>query len=87
MPALHWYQYNHAVIFNGGPVGALATIDCEFRQAWKGAAVTVDSGAEVLLIGLPPILRVALRQVFVRPWRKLEHSTTLQHFGEWLLLR
>jgi len=27
--------------------GPLATIHCEPRQAWKGAAVMMDSGAEV----------------------------------------
>jgi hypothetical protein len=26
--------------------GPLATINCELRQAWKGATVTVTSGAE-----------------------------------------
>ncbi len=30
-------------------VGSFATIDCEPRQARKGATVTVDSGAEILL--------------------------------------
>lgn len=29
--------------------GPLATIHCELRQAWKGATVTVDSGAGVWL--------------------------------------
>ncbi len=29
---------------SGGAAGRLMTIDCEFRQAWKGAAVAVDSG-------------------------------------------
>jgi len=29
--------------------GPLATISCELRQAWKGATVTVDSGAGVWL--------------------------------------
>lgn len=28
--------------------GSLATIGCEPRQTWKGAAVTTDSCAEVL---------------------------------------
>ncbi len=30
-------------------VGSFAAIDCEPRQARKGATVTVDSGAEILL--------------------------------------
>jgi hypothetical protein len=34
--------------------GPLAAINCELRQARKGATVTVDSGAEVWLGGLPP---------------------------------
>ena len=39
---------------DGGSIGPLATIDCEPRQARKGAAVTIDSGAEVWLLELPP---------------------------------
>ena len=35
-------------------VGPLAAINCGSRQARKGATVTVDSGAEVRLGGLPP---------------------------------
>ena len=34
--------------------GPLAAINCEPRQARKGATVTMDSGAEVRLGGLPP---------------------------------
>ena len=41
---------------DGGSIGPLATIDCEPRQARKGAAVTIDSGAEVWLLELPPNL-------------------------------
>lgn len=44
-------QFNY-----GGSIGPLATIDCEPRQARKGAAVTIDSGAEVWLLELPPNL-------------------------------
>ena len=44
-------------MFNdGGSIGPLATINCEPRQARKGAAVTIDSGAGVWLLGLPPNL-------------------------------
>ncbi len=39
---------------DGGSIGPLATIDCEPRQARKGAAVTVDAGAGVWLLELPP---------------------------------
>ena len=39
---------------DGGSIGPLATIDCEPRQARKGAAVTIDSGAGVWLLELPP---------------------------------
>lgn len=42
-------QFNY-----GGLIGPLATIDREPRQARKGAAVTIDSGAEVWLLGPPP---------------------------------
>lgn len=31
-------------------IGLLATIRCKPRQAWKGAAVAVNSGAEVRLV-------------------------------------
>ena len=41
---------------NGGFMGPLAAIDCEPRQARKGAAVTIDASAEVWLIKLPPKL-------------------------------
>lgn len=34
--------------------GPLATTSCEPRQARKGAAVVIDSGAEVWLLELPP---------------------------------
>jgi hypothetical protein len=44
-------QFNY-----GGSIGPHATIDCEPRQARKGAAVTIDSGAEVWLLELPPKL-------------------------------
>lgn len=40
------------------PAGPLAAIDCQPRQAWKGAAVTVDSGAEERRAGSPPELYV-----------------------------
>ena len=39
---------------DGGSIGPLATINCEPRQARKGAAVIIDSGAGVWLLGLPP---------------------------------
>ncbi len=38
-------------------MGPLATIDCEPRQARKGAAVTIDAGAGVWLLGLPPYFK------------------------------
>jgi hypothetical protein len=38
----------------GGSIGSLAAIDYEPRQARKGAAVVIDSGAEVRLLELPP---------------------------------
>ena len=37
--------------FNGGPVSLPAMLDREPRQARKGAAVTVDTGAGVGLAG------------------------------------
>ena len=40
---------------DGDPTGPLATISCEPRQAWKGAAAAADSGAGVWLVGSPPI--------------------------------
>ncbi len=46
-----WYSS----LFNyGGSIGPLAAIDCEPRQARKGAAVTIDSSAEVRLLEPPP---------------------------------
>ncbi len=39
-------------------MGPFATIDDEPRQARKGAAVVVDSGAGVWLFELPPFLIV-----------------------------
>jgi hypothetical protein len=41
---------------NGGSIGPLAAIDCESRQVRKGAAVIIDSSAEVWLLELPPNL-------------------------------
>ena len=41
--------------------GSLATIDCEPRQARKGATVAVDSGAEVLLVRAAAIQGFNLR--------------------------
>ena len=35
--------------------GALAMVNCEPRQARKGATVVIDSGAEVWLFESPPI--------------------------------
>jgi len=50
-------QFLLTFAFNdGGSIGPLATIDCEPRQARKGAAVTIDSGAGVWLLELPPNL-------------------------------
>ena len=37
-------------------IGPLATIDGEPRQAWKGAAVTVDSGAGMRLVQIASTL-------------------------------
>lgn len=39
---------------NGGSIGPFATINCEPRQARKGAAVTIDASAEMWLLELPP---------------------------------
>ncbi len=53
----YFSKYLLLFCFNdGGPTGPLATIDCEPRQARKGAAVTFDSSAGVWLLGLPPFL-------------------------------
>lgn len=38
----------------GGSIGPLATRTSEPGQAWKGAAVVGDVGAEVWLVGPPP---------------------------------
>jgi len=38
----------------GDLAGSLATTNCELRQAWKGATVTVNSCAGVWLTGSPP---------------------------------
>ena len=40
--------------FNGSPIGASATRNCEPRQARKGAAAAVVVGAGMSLVGLPP---------------------------------
>ena len=45
---------NRRLYRNGGPIGPLATITCESRQARKGATVTGDSCAGVWLVGSPP---------------------------------
>ena len=37
------------------PIGPLATTSCEPRQARKGAAAAVTSGAGVWLVGAPPL--------------------------------
>jgi len=37
-------------------VGPPATIRCELRQAWKGAAAAADSGAGVWLAGAATIM-------------------------------
>ena len=42
------------------PVGPLATIDCELRQAWKGATVAIDSCAGVWLMGVASSLPAAV---------------------------
>ena len=41
--------------YNGGPIGPPAMINCELRQARKGATVTIDSCAGMWLVGLPPL--------------------------------
>ena len=38
----------------GGPIGPPAMINCELRQARKGATVAIDSCAGMWLVGLPP---------------------------------
>lgn len=54
----------------GGLIGSLATIDCEPRQVRKEAAVTIDSGAEVWLLRLPPNLRTCMSYLaLARKWR------------------
>lgn len=69
-------------IFNdGGPAGPLATIDCEPRQARKGAAVTVDSSAGVWLSGLPPNL-VNLLMSYIALARKWRPRTFSQLVGQ-----
>lgn len=40
----------------GDPIGSLAMLGCELRQAWKGATVATDACAEVQLVGSPPNL-------------------------------
>lgn len=40
-------QNSRAMVFR---IGTLAAINCLPRQAWKGAAEAVDSGAEMLLV-------------------------------------
>ena len=40
-------QNSLAMVFR---IGTLAAINCLPRQAWKGAAEAVDSGAEMLLV-------------------------------------
>ena len=45
---------NRRLYRNGGPIGPLATITCEPRQARKGATVAGDSCAGVWLVGSPP---------------------------------
>ena len=47
-------KFANLLLRNGGPFGPPATIGCEPRQARKGAAVTIDSGAGVWLLGPPP---------------------------------
>ena len=42
------------------PIGPLATIDCELRQAWKGATVAIDSCAGVWLVGVASSLSAAV---------------------------
>ncbi len=41
-------------------IGPLAAIDCELRQARKGATVTMDSGAEVWLVQVAFLLFILL---------------------------
>ena len=40
--------------YYGGPIGPPAMINCELRQARKGATVAIDSCAGMWLVGLPP---------------------------------
>ena len=42
-------------------IGPLATICCEPRQAWKGAAAAAASGAEVWLVWVTAIDKQAAR--------------------------
>ena len=41
--------------YYGGPIGPPAMINCELRQARKGATVAIDSCAGMWLVGLPPL--------------------------------
>ena len=50
MPSLLSYLAVVLVIVMVAYSGPLATISCELRQAWKGATVTVDLGAQVWLV-------------------------------------
>ena len=69
--AIHKNICYYFSVKNGGPLGPFATIDCEPRQARKGAAVTVDSSAEVWLLGLPPNMRILIMSyiALARKWR------------------
>jgi len=54
------------ILYNAAAVmvtcsGSLATTSCELRQAWKGATVTVTSGAGVWLGRVATYLKAGLR--------------------------
>lgn len=57
MPYLLRTLVNH--LFYGGHIGSLATMPCKPCQVRKEAAVAVDSGAEVSLMGPPPKLNLS----------------------------
>ncbi len=42
----------------GGPIGPPAMINCELRQARKGATVAIDSCAGMWLVGPPPNFKI-----------------------------
>ncbi len=69
-----WFNY-------GGCIGPLAAIDYEPRQARKGAAVVIDSSAEVWLLQPPPNL-VIFNMSYLALARKWRPKTFSQLIGQ-----